>query len=136
MPGAVLLAALGAMRARAGKLQIVSAESRAGALAVAMPEAFGHQPARNAKWGVSSVRPFQSSASRWADANALLVGPGMVEEPDCHEILKCLLDTANAANIVVDAGAFPRITELGDSLCKRVGRIIITPHAGEYGEPA
>jgi ADP-dependent NAD(P)H-hydrate dehydratase len=38
VPGAVLLAALGAMRAGAGKLQIVTVESRAAALAVAMPE--------------------------------------------------------------------------------------------------
>ena len=130
VPGAVLLAALGAMRAGAGKLQIVSAESRAGALAVAMPEALVISLPETPNGGLQCA-PFQSSASRWADANALLVGPGMVEEPDCHEILKCLLETANAANIVVDAGALPRITELGDSLCKRVGRIIITPHAGE-----
>jgi hydroxyethylthiazole kinase-like uncharacterized protein yjeF len=42
-----------------------------------------------------------------------------------------LLDNKDEAVIVVDAGALPRIAELGHSLRKRRGRVIITPHAGE-----
>ena len=130
VPGAVLLAGLGAMRAGAGKLQIATVESRAGALALAMPEALvidlPETPAGGLQCG-----PLTAICSRWSDTAALLVGPGMVEEPDCHDILKCLLDSNDEAVLVVDAGALPRIIELGDTLRKRPGRVIITPHAGE-----
>jgi hydroxyethylthiazole kinase-like uncharacterized protein yjeF len=130
VPGAVLLAALGAMRAGAGKLQIVTVESRAGALAVAMPEALIIDLPETPAGGLQS-EPVACVASRWATTHALLVGPGMVEEQDCHAILKSLLDSGSEAVIVIDAGALPRITELGESLHKRTGRVIITPHAGE-----
>ncbi|WP_245317611.1 NAD(P)H-hydrate dehydratase [Rhizobium sp. N122] len=130
VPGAVLLAALGAMRAGAGKLQIVTVESRAGALAVAMPEALVIDVPETPAGGLL-YSPVASMASRWDSAHALLVGPGMVEEEDGHEILKSLLDSSGEAVIVVDAGAPPRITELGEGLQKHIGRVIITPHAGE-----
>ncbi|WP_306767025.1 NAD(P)H-hydrate dehydratase [Rhizobium leguminosarum] len=84
VPGAVLLAALGAMRAGAGKLQIVTVESRAGALAVAMPEALVIDVPETPAGGLL-YSPVASMASRWDSAHALLVGPGMVEEEDGHE---------------------------------------------------
>ncbi|WP_426233629.1 NAD(P)H-hydrate dehydratase [Pararhizobium sp. DWP3-4] len=130
VPGAVFLAALGAMRAGAGKLQIVTVESRAGALAVAMPEALVIDLPETPAGGLQS-EPVAFVASRWANTHALLVGPGMVEEQDCHEILKSLLDSSSEAVLVVDAGALPRITELGEGLRRYAGRVIITPHAGE-----
>ena len=130
VPGAVLLAALGAMRAGAGKLQIITVESRAGFVAVAMPEALVIDVSETPAGGLQSLS-VASIASRWVNTNALLIGPGMFEEPECHDILSCVLDGDDEAVIVVDAGALPRITELGDSLRKRSGRVIITPHAGE-----
>jgi hydroxyethylthiazole kinase-like uncharacterized protein yjeF len=130
VPGAVLLAALGAMRAGAGKLQIVTVESRAEALAVAMPEALIIDLPETPAGGLRSG-PVASIASRWANTNALLVGPGMVEEQDCHDILASLLFSSGEAVIVVDAGALPQIAELGEVLRQRAGRVIITPHAGE-----
>lgn len=54
----------------------------------------------------------------------------MVEEPDCHDILSCVLHGNDEAVILVDAGGLPMITELGASLRKRFGRVIITPHTG------
>jgi hydroxyethylthiazole kinase-like uncharacterized protein yjeF len=130
VPGAVLLAALGAMRSGAGKLQIVTVESRAGALALAMPEAMVIDAAETPAGGLQS-ESITSMASRWANTHALLVGPGMVEEQDCYEILAYLLRSSVEAAIVVDAGALPHITELGEALRQRAGRVIITPHAGE-----
>ncbi len=130
VPGAVLLAALGAMRTGAGKLQIVTVESRAGALAVAMPEALVIDLPETEAGGLRSG-PVASITSRWANTHALLVGPGMVEENDCHEILTSVLDSSGEAVIVVDAGALPRIAELGEILQERAGRVIVTPHAGE-----
>ena len=130
IPGAVILAAMGAMRAGAGKLQIATAESRAGALAVAMPEALVINLPETVAGGIQASS-IASATSKWANSHALLVGPGMVEEPDSHEILKILLDGDDRAVIVVDAGALPQIMGLRDNLRKRIGRVIITPHAGE-----
>ncbi|WP_430252051.1 NAD(P)H-hydrate dehydratase [Neorhizobium sp. DAR64860/K0K1] len=130
VPGALLLAALGAMRAGSGKLQIATVESRAAALAVAMPEAMVIDLPETSAGGLQ-FRPVASAASRWAAANALLVGPGMVEERDCYDILKYLLDSKTESVIVVDAGALPEIREQGDGLRRRSGRVIVTPHAGE-----
>jgi len=130
VPGAVLLAALGAMRAGAGKLQIITVESRAAALAVAMPEALVIDLPETAAGGLQS-EPVASAGSRWAGSHALLVGPGMVEEEDSHKILKCLLENSSDSTIVIDAGALPRITELEEALRNHPGRVIITPHAGE-----
>ncbi|CAN7701979.1 NAD(P)H-hydrate dehydratase [Rhizobium sp. LjRoot98] len=130
VPGAVLLAALGAMRVGAGKLQIATIESRAAAIAVAMPEAMVIDLPETPAGGLQ-FRPIVSAASRWAEANALLVGPGMVEEPDCDAILEHLLESNTETIIVVDAGALPQIIEQGDALRRRSGRVIVTPHAGE-----
>jgi ADP-dependent NAD(P)H-hydrate dehydratase len=130
VPGAALLAALGAMRAGAGKLQIATVQSRAGDLAVAMPEALVVDVPETEAGGLQA-RHVALMASRWADTHALLVGPGMVEEPDCDDILRSSLEREDETVIVVDAGALPRITDFGDSLRKRLGRVIITPHAGE-----
>lgn len=130
VPGAVLLAALGAMRSGAGKLQIVTVKSRAGALALAMPEAMVIETAETPAGGLR-YEPVIAMASRWANTHALLVGPGMVEEQDSHEILASLLGSSGEGVIVVDAGALPHIITQGDALRQRAGRVIITPHAGE-----
>ncbi|MBW6424907.1 NAD(P)H-hydrate dehydratase [Rhizobium sp. XQZ8] len=130
VPGAVLLAALGAMRAGAGKLQIATVESRAGALALAMPEAMVIDLPETPAGGLQ-CQTAASAASRWVDADALLIGPGMVEEPDCDAILKNLLESNMETIIVVDAGALPQLREQGDALRRRSGRVVVTPHAGE-----
>lgn len=130
VPGAVLLAALGAMRVGAGKLQIATVQSRAAALAVAVPEAMVIDLPETPMGGLQSL-PVASAASRWEEANALLVGPGMVEEPACNDILKYLLQSKTESVIVVDAGALPEIRKHGDELRRRLGRVIVTPHAGE-----
>jgi ADP-dependent NAD(P)H-hydrate dehydratase len=130
VPGAALLAAIGAMRAGAGKLQIITVESRAGALALAMPEALVIDLPETPNGGLQASA-VHAIASRWRTSHSLLVGPGMVEEEDCHQITKALIEKDHDATIIVDAGALSRVLELGDCLRNRPGRVIITPHAGE-----
>jgi hydroxyethylthiazole kinase-like uncharacterized protein yjeF len=130
VPGGVLLAGLGAMRAGGGKLQIATVECRAAALGLAMPEAMVIGLPETEAGGLQ-CSAIASIAHRWGKADAILVGPGMVEEPDCDDILKQLLESDSKAVFVVDAGALPRILERTDNLRNRLGRVIITPHAGE-----
>lgn len=133
VPGAVLLAAMGAMRAGAGKLQIATVESRAASLAIAIPEALVIGLQETPAGGVQAGA-IGSIAARWSNSHAMLVGPGMVEDQDTHQILQFLLDSIGEAILVVDAGALPQITDLGENLRQHAGRIIITPHAGEMAK--
>jgi len=130
IPGAVLLAALGAMRSGAGKLKIATATSCATALALAMPEALvvGLQ---ETEAGGLSCAAIDRVLDRVCASDAILVGPGMVEEPDCNDALAILLAHETDAAFVIDAGALPRIMERAHVLQNRRGNVVITPHAGE-----
>lgn len=130
VPGAVLLAALGAMRAGAGKLQIATVKSRAAVLSVAMPEALVIELPETSTGGMQAGA-IESMTARLSNAHAMLVGPGMVEDKHTHEILITLLDSNDEAVIVIDAGALAQITSLSGRLSRHAGRVIITPHAGE-----
>ncbi len=130
VPGAVLLAALGAMRSGAGKLQIATAASCSRAIGVAMPEALVMGLEETPSGGIS-CKAFLSALDRICSADAVLIGPGMVEEADCDEALTHLLSRKCEAPIIVDAGALPRILERSDLLQDRAEDVVITPHAGE-----
>lgn len=76
VPGAALLAAHGAMRAGAGKLQLACPDAVAVPLGVAMPEAMvvGHPTHRDGGFATSSIRPLTQLAEQ---ANAVVAGPGL-----------------------------------------------------------
>ncbi len=130
VPGAVLLAAMGAMRAGAGKLKIATAVSCAAALAVAIPEALVIGLEETVAGGLSCAG-IRSVLDRIGDSDAILVGPGMVEEPDCDDALRLIMAYETDAVVVVDAGALPKIVEHADLLNARKSNVVITPHAGE-----
>jgi ADP-dependent NAD(P)H-hydrate dehydratase len=130
VPGAALLAALGAMRSGAGKLKIATAESCATALGVATPEALV-LGLRETEAGGVACAAIRSVVDRVCMADAILVGPGMVEEPECDDLLAMLLAHRTRAVFVVDAGALPKIMERKALLQARRNEVVLTPHAGE-----
>lgn len=79
VPGAALLAAESALRAGAGKLQVATAASVAPHLGIAVPESMVIGLSETADGGIE----FRAAAKRLGPmaerANAILVGPGMVE---------------------------------------------------------
>lgn len=130
VPGAVLLAGLGALRAGAGKLQVATVESRAAALALALPEALVMELPETPKGGLHR-RGFHMIEKRCRRCDALLLGPGAKEERDGHRLVARIVEAVAEPALVIDAGALPELRGCRAALRARGGRVVITPHAGE-----
>ncbi len=132
VPGALLLAGVAALRAGAGKLQIGAPRSAAISLGVALPEARvfplpetsdGHL---DRKAGARAVECAQG-------ADAILVGPGMLNEEAIrgfmHELVRRLADK----QLVIDAVALSALRG-GRYRFTEETRVVLTPNAGEMAK--
>jgi ADP-dependent NAD(P)H-hydrate dehydratase len=130
MPGAVMLAATAALRAGAGKLRIAAGRSIAQAIAVAIPEARVFALPETKKGGIAaSAAPLIAEYAE--QAQAVLIGPGLVDEGAVKRLMKGLLPRLKDTTIVLDAGALSCFSEAPDWLHKSEVKTILTPHAGE-----
>ncbi len=114
VPGAALLAATAAMRAGAGKLHIVTVDSIAVPVGVAMPEAWSlawpKSPAVASPPAVNAIAEYANKA------DAIVAGSGMAEGKTCQPIAKALiecraqlaLDAALLKNLPVPQSRVPR----------------------------
>lgn len=128
VPGAALLAAHGAMRAGAGKLQLAVPEDVAVPLGVAMPEAMvvGLPDARDggfAKAGIAKVIDLA------AEADAIVAGPGMTGNAATEKLAAELLSVGRP--LALDAALLHALPAARKEA--RDARItpIFLPHAGE-----
>lgn len=106
-PGAVLLAALAALRVGAGRLRLAVPSSVAAALAVAVPEArvVGLPETDGGDIGAEGA----ADAARLAGSvRAVLVGPGVLHDEGMDAVLGAVLG-ADTGTVVVDAGALPAL---------------------------
>lgn len=128
VPGAALLAAHGAMRAGAGKLQIAAPDAIAVALGVAMPEAMvvGHATHRDGGFAKSAI---PSLAELAADADAIIAGPGLESNNAAAPLGRKLLDLSKP--IAIDAALLHILPECAAEA--RAAKIppILLPHSGE-----
>jgi hydroxyethylthiazole kinase-like uncharacterized protein yjeF len=124
-PGALLLTGLAALRTGAGKLQMVTVEATAVALAVAVPEA-----------GVAGIGgdPLGDAAAdevvaRSERADALVLGPGLMDKDAAGALLRAVLPRLADVPVVLDGLA---LTALADdpSLLEGVPAAL-TPNGGE-----
>lgn len=131
VPGAILLAGVGALRAGAGKLQLATVRSASATLGVAVPEALvvGLPETREGEIAGAAGRLL---ARRSGSVDAILVGPGMASARSAHAVLRALVRRiGDETTVVVDAGAIFALRE-DRGLARAVGgRMILTPHAGE-----
>lgn len=124
-PGAVLLAGLAALRVGAGKLQIMTAASAAPGLAIAVPEArvIGLPETDGGELDASGAARVAEQA---VGADAVLIGPGVLDDQGMDAMLAALLAAATGI-VVVDAGALPALGRMD-----RVrGCVIAVPNASE-----
>jgi ADP-dependent NAD(P)H-hydrate dehydratase len=130
-PGAVVLAATAALRAGAGKLQIATAASVAPFLGVAIPEALVVSlPETRA--GAIHRRAAASLAVRAAAADAIVIGPGMVDAGATAALLAAFFQRLERGPVLVlDAGAVSTLNGSGALLARHEGNLVLTPHAGE-----
>jgi ADP-dependent NAD(P)H-hydrate dehydratase len=130
MPGAVILAGVAALRAGAGKLQIATCRSIAQAVAVAVPEArvFALPETRAGALAVSGAGEISERAK---EVNAVLIGPGMIDEGAVVRLVQKLLPQLGKATVVLDAAALSCFAEAPQCLHDLDCKAILTPHAGE-----
>jgi ADP-dependent NAD(P)H-hydrate dehydratase len=130
MPGAVILAATAALRAGAGKLQIAAPRSIAQLVATEIPESrvIALPETRDGALAPSSAMEIVKRAN---DAQALLIGPGLIGERAVTALLKKVLSKIEGTTVVLDAEALSVVAS--DAQCLRClkGNVILTPHAGE-----
>lgn len=128
--GAVILAATAALRAGAGKLQIATCRSVAPHIALAVPEARVFALPET-KMGGLGARGLHRLEEHVAGAQAIVVGPGMVDEQATARFTRSLLPLITDATLVLDAGALAFLKDAPQSLARLRGRVVLTPHAGE-----
>lgn len=127
-PGAVLLAGLAALRAGAGKLQILTVEATAVALGVAVPEAaVAGLPA--APDGSLSPDAADEVVSRSERATAVLIGPGLLDEDGAGELLRAVLPRLDGIPVVVDGLALRGLA--GKPSLLEGLPAVLTPNGGE-----
>jgi hydroxyethylthiazole kinase-like uncharacterized protein yjeF len=132
-PGGLLLAAEAALRAGAGKLQLATADSVAVVLAVAVPEArvFAF-PAS----GTEGIDPGAAKgiAELAGAADALLIGPGLLDEDAAARLTRGVLKRIRKPAVVLDAGGLAALRADPRALAQLEGRAVLTPHAGEMAQ--
>ena len=132
VPGAALLAGLGALRAGAGILQIATCRSAAFHLGIAMPEAMVVGCRETPDGGIgpaSSPRLIELGSG----CDAVLIGPGMMDEAAVAELTSELLKRLKTPAFVLDASAFATL-KTSEMRGGRAGQIVVTPHSGEMAK--
>jgi hydroxyethylthiazole kinase-like uncharacterized protein yjeF len=130
VPGAIVLSGIAALRAGAGKLQLATARESAVAAGMAVPEA-GVIALPTGRRG--EIAP--NGASRLGEAvegaDAVLVGPGMLDVRACRELVARILSMLRGATLVLDAGALAELGRIRRTLRDADAQVVLTPHRGE-----
>jgi ADP-dependent NAD(P)H-hydrate dehydratase len=131
VPGAALLAGLGALRSGAGVLQIATCQSNVAQLGMAIPEAMvvGCRETSNGDIDPSN---FDRLADIAQNADAVLIGPGMLDETSVGELRAELVSRATNPVFILDAAAFTSLKRTRAP--SHPSRIIVTPHSGEMAK--
>lgn len=127
MPGGAILACNAALRAGVGKLTLVTAESVAAGIALAVPEArVIAMPDDMAAW---TDAPAMEEVLRVAGrSHGVLIGPGMPDEPATADLADALMAHCAHAGVLLDAAAMDALMRRRAPLSQPV---LVTPHAGE-----
>ena len=134
MPGAVILAATAALRAGAGKLTIATGRSVAQLVALALPEArvIGLDETDTGGFTQAAVATLDPLAEK---VTAVLIGPGMQDEPATAALVHALLPrlAGSDTSVVLDACAMGTVLypPAGDAPFRFDQPVVLTPHAGE-----
>jgi hydroxyethylthiazole kinase-like uncharacterized protein yjeF len=129
--GAVTLAAEAALRSGAGKLQVVVPSKVAPHVSIALPEALvrGVPSTEAGAIRASSAELVLDLARR---ASAVLIGPGMADEPETRGLVEALLPELEGP-VALDALGLAAVTADPACLHHLAGRVVLTPNPTELG---
>jgi hydroxyethylthiazole kinase-like uncharacterized protein yjeF len=132
VPGAILLAGVAALRAGAGKLQLATVRGAAVNLGLAVPEALVVPLPAGRSGEIAGAGAARALSRYAAEANAVLVGPGMSSARSVHALLAALIPRlADDGLLVLDGAAITALADDETLLAPLAGRAVLTPHAGE-----
>ncbi len=130
-PGAVLLAGLAALRAGAGRLQVLTVDTTSVAIGVALPEAMVRGLPADAD-GSLSPDTADDLAEALAGAGTVVLGPGLADKGRAALLLERLLPRLDDdATLVLDAVALTGLAGRPELLGPLAGRVVLTPNSGE-----
>lgn len=129
VPGAAVLAATAALRAGAGKLQVATAKSIATLIGITVPEALviGTREHSSGAIASSCARDICRRANK---VDALVFGPGMVQNDECDRLLQNII-TNLTVPAILDAAALTCARKSRGIFSSASAGLILTPHAGE-----
>lgn len=128
VPGALLLAGVAALRVGAGKLKIAGPRSAMAALGVAMPEA---RVIGLPETGDGFLdRRAGSRAADVSNAEAILIGPGMLNEDAIRGFMDEIIRRVADRLVVIDALALTALRG-GHYRFSEGTSVVITPNLGE-----
>ena len=125
LPGAVLMAALSALRSGVGLVTVLVPERLASVFASQAPEAMwvGLPETSGGELAISGLEKILMSTVR---ATAIAIGPGLGRNPETHSLVTDLM-TATSVPLLIDADALqPDLVRTGTA------PRILTPHTGEF----
>ena len=134
VPGAALLAGIAALRAGAGKLKIATVGSVAIPMALAVPEAMVIGLPETPDGGVDGERAKDRLLRVMEGCDAILIGPGMIEDEATTALTVGLLEGRPTASFILDAAAVCGLGAHAADVRACEGRAVITPHAGEMAQ--
>ena len=128
VPGAALLAANGAMRTGAGKLQIACPDVIAVPLGIEMPEAkvVGHASHRDGGFATSAIPELANLAS---GTDAIVAGPGLEQNGAAAPLGRALLELGKP--MAIDAALLHVLPDCEQAVRRAAVQPILLPHAGE-----
>jgi hydroxyethylthiazole kinase-like uncharacterized protein yjeF len=128
--GGAYLAAVGGLRAGAGKLQICTAQSIALHLGIAIPEArvVGLEETGEGCLAASAIAPLLQFAE---GAQAILMGSGLQHGPPLEHLLDALLEACLDKPLILDAAVLGSLAPRAETLRAWKGGSVLLPHARE-----
>jgi ADP-dependent NAD(P)H-hydrate dehydratase / NAD(P)H-hydrate epimerase len=130
LPGAALLAAIGAMRAGAGVVRVASAESVVARVAAAVPELTWMSLDEEAP-GLIAPGGWRRITAEAAGYDAVVVGPGLGRQPATLRRTRQLI-SALEGPVVVDADGLNALADGPRWWQGMRAALVLTPHGGEF----
>ena len=131
-PGALLLSGVAALRVGAGKLQLAAPRSVAPSLGVALPEARAFSLPESGE-GILDRKSGARAAYFAQGADAILVGPGMLDEDAIRGFMDELIRRVTDKPIVIDALALNALRGERYRFTEDT-RVVLTPNTAEMAQ--